>query len=125
MKIINKDRKLRRKRRVSYNLFGTKKRPRISIFRSNRYIYAQAIDDVEKKTLVSSSSFVLIKNKKINKKINKKMTKKEEARIVGLDLADKLKKIKINKGLFDRGPYHYHGRVSALIEGLRDGGIKI
>jgi len=121
MKIINRDRKLRRKRRVSGNIFGTKDRPRISVFRSNRYIYVQAIDDGGRKTLASSSSFVLIKSKKINKK----MTKKEEAKLVGLDLAEKLKKMKINQGVFDRGPYHYHGRVATLADGLREGGIKI
>jgi len=121
MKIINRDRKLKRKRRISRNIFGTKNRPRISIFRSNRYIYAQAIDDKVRKTLASSSSFVLIKSKKINKK----MKKKEEAKYVGLDLAEKLKKINIKWAVFDRGPYHYHGRVAALVDGLREGGIKI
>jgi len=121
MKNINRNRKLRRKKRVSANIFGTKNRPRISVFRSNRHIYAQAIDDMQRKTLVSSSSVVLIKDKKINKK----MTKKEEAKLVGLDLAQKLKKINISQAVFDRGRYHYHGRVAALADGLREGGIKI
>jgi len=117
MKNINRNRKLRRKRRVSANICGTKDRPRISVFRSNQHIYAQAIDDIERKTLVSSSSVVLLKNKKI--------TKKEEAKLVGLDLAQKLKKINISQAVFDRGGYHYHGRVAALADGLREGGIKI
>jgi len=117
MKNINRNRKLRRKKRVSANICGTKNRPRISVFRSNQHIYAQAIDDIERKTLVSS----LLKNKKINKKI----TKKEEAKLVGLDLAQKLKKINISQAVFDRGGYHYHGRVAALADGLREGGIKI
>jgi len=121
MKNINRNRKLRRKKRVSANICGIKNRPRISVFRSNRHIYAQAIDDIERKTLVSSSSVVLLKNKKINKKI----TKKEEAKLVGFDLAEKLKKINISQAVFDRGGYHYHGRVAALADGLREGGIKI
>jgi len=121
MKTINRDRRLKRKLRVSANIFGTKDRPRISVFRSNRYLYAQAIDDEQRHTLASSSSLVLRKNKKIDKK----MAKSEEAKIVGLDLAKKLKQLKIEKAIFDRGWYHYHGRVAALAEGLREGGIKI
>jgi len=121
MKNINRDRKLRRKRRVSANITGTSQVPRISVFRSNRYIYAQAVDDQKRNTITSSSSLFLRKNKKIGKKMNKK----EEARLVGLDLAQKLKKIKINQAVFDRGRYHYHGRVAALADGLREGGVKI
>ena len=121
MKNINRHRRLRRKLRVSANIFGTKERPRISVYRSNRYLYAQAIDDEKRHTLASSSSLVLRKNKKIDKKVRKT----EEAKIVGLDLAEKLKKLRIEKAVFDRGWYHYHGRVAALAEGLREGGIKI
>jgi len=121
MKNINRNRRLRRKLRVSANIFGSGERPRISVFRSNRYIYAQAIDDEKRCTLASSSSLVLKKNKKIDKK----MTKKEEAKVVGLDLAEKLKKLGIKKAVFDRSWYHYHGRVAALADGLREGGIEI
>jgi len=121
MKNINRNRRLRRKLRISANVFGTKDRPRISVFRSNRYIYAQAIDDERKITLTSSSSLVLTKNKKIDKKI----TKTEQAKITGLDLGEKLKKLGIDKAVFDRGWYHYHGRVAALAMGLRESGIRI
>ena len=121
MKNINRNRRLRRKMRISANIFGTANQPRISIFRSNRYIYAQVIDDEKRKTLVSSSSLVLQKSKKITKKI----TKKDEAKLVGLDLAEKLKKMGINQAVFDRGWYHYHGRVAAVALGLKEGGIKI
>jgi len=120
MKNINLDRKLRRKRRVSENIFGTKERPRISIFRSNRYIYAQAVDDANKSTIFSLSSLSLSKDKNF-----KKGKKTEEAKKVGLDLAKKLKEKKIEKGVFDRGLYAYKGRVKALAEGLREGGLKI
>jgi len=121
MKNINRNRRLRRKLRVSVNIFGTKDRPRISVFRSNRYIYAQAIDDEKGMTLVSSSSLSLRKNKKIDKKIKKT----DEAKIVGLDLGEKLKNLGIEQAVFDRGWYHYHGRVAALAMGLRESGIKI
>jgi len=121
MKDINRNRKLRRKFRVSKNIYGTKDKPRISIFRSCQHIYAQAIDDEKKITLASSSTLFLKKNNKVEVK----MTKKEVSRLVGLDLAKKLKKLKIKKAVFDRGPYHYHGRVAVLASGLREGGIKI
>jgi large subunit ribosomal protein L18 len=120
MKNINLDRKLRRKRRVSKNIFGTKEKPRISVFRSNRYIYAQAVDDVNKLTIVSLSSLNLLKDKDF-----KKSKKTDEARQVGLGIAKNLKEKKIDKGVFDRGLYAYKGRVKALAEGLREGGFKI
>jgi len=121
MKNINRNRRLRRKKRISANIFGVGDCPRISVFRSNRYIYAQAIDDKKRKTLASSSSLLLKKNKRITEKL----TKKEEGKIVGLDLAEKLKKMKITRAIFDRSWYHYHGRVAAVALGLREGGIKI
>ena len=120
MKNINVDRKLRRKRRTSNNIFGTKERPRISVFRSNRYIYVQAVDDKSKSTIVSLSSLSLSKEKNY-----KKSKKTEEAKQVGIGLAKKLKEKKIEKGIFDRGLYTYKGRTKALAEGLREGGLKI
>jgi large subunit ribosomal protein L18 len=117
---INLDRKLRRKKRVSSNIKGTKGKPRISVFRSNRYIYAQAIDDVERKTLCFSSNFDL------KKKIDfKKGQKRDDSKKIGIELAKKLIENKIKVGVFDRGSYAYNGRVKALAEGLREGGLKI
>jgi len=101
-------------------IFGTKTKPRISIFRSNRYIYAQVVEDQKKVTLCSYSSLSLVSEMK-----EKKMTKRDQAKLVGLRLAEKLKKNKINQAVFDRGTNKYHGRVAALAEGLREGGIKI
>lgn len=118
-KIFTFNKKLRRKRRVSLKIKGTAQRPRISVFRSNKYIYAQAIDDEKRETVASFSSFVL------RKKTGKKLKKSEEAKLVGLELAKILKEKKINQAVFDRGGYQYHGRVAALCEGLRQGGIKI
>lgn len=119
MKHISLDRKLRRKRRISGDIFGTKEKPRISVFRSNQYIYAQAIDDEKRTTLASASSLALNKKEKGEKK-----NKTEEAKRVGVLIAEALKSKHIEAGVFDRGMYAYNGRVKALAEGLREGGIK-
>ncbi|MCX7880916.1 MAG: 50S ribosomal protein L18 [Patescibacteria group bacterium] len=119
-KIVTFDKKLRKIKKVREKIKGTKQRPRIAVFRSNRYIYAQAIDDDIRKTIATFSSLNL---KKEDKEI--KIKKTEEAKIVGLKLAELLKKKEIDKAVFDRRFYHYHGRVKALVNGLREGGIKI
>lgn len=112
--------KNRRTIRVRSTLFGTKIQPKITIFRSNRYIYAQAVDNEKKITIVASSSLEIKKKKK-----ETKTTKTEDARLVGLELAKKLIKKGIKKGVYDRGSNAYLGRVKALAEGLREGGIQI
>jgi len=119
MKLIKRERKIRRKKKISLNIIGTKEKPRISIFRSNKYIYAQAIDDEERKTLVSYCSLNL------EKKENNKIKKIEQAKQIGIELAKKMNMKKIKKAVFDRGCYAYHGRVAALAEGLREEGIII
>jgi large subunit ribosomal protein L18 len=120
MKNINLDRKLRRKRRISSNISGTIDKPRISIFRSSRYIYAQAIDDKSRKTLLSFSNSDLKKETSF-----KKGKKIEDSKKIGIGLAKKLIEKKILTGVFDRGCYAYNGRVKAIAEGLREGGFKI
>lgn len=120
MKKITVERKLRRKRRVSNNIMGTSTRPRISVFRSNRYIYAQAIDDIKRVTLATYSTLQLTKMKDY-----KKVKKTAEAKAIGLALAKILKSKKIEESVFDRNIYSYLGRVKAIAEGLREGGIKI
>lgn len=120
MKIKVFDRKLRRKRQVRGKIFGSASRPRIAVFRSNRYIYVQAINDENKITIESFSSLSLKKEK-----TTKKVSKIDQAKAVGLNLAEKLKEIKIKQAVFDRSSYHYHGRVAAVAEGMRKGGIKI
>ena len=117
---INLDRKLRRKRRISSNLHGTSDRPRISVFRSTKYIYAQAIDDVARKTILTFSISDLKKEVKF-----KKGKKVEDSKLIGIGLAKKLIEKKILSGVFDRGSYSYNGRVKALADGLREGGLKI
>ncbi|MGX7592348.1 50S ribosomal protein L18 [Candidatus Karelsulcia muelleri] len=96
-------------------IFGNLKRPRISVFRSNKHIYVQIIDDVTHQTLLSYSS---------KKKSNVKITKTKMARKIGMILGEKAKKIGIYKLVFDINGYLYHGRVKALAEGLRKTGLK-
>lgn len=90
--------------------------PRVSVFRSLKNIYAQLIDDAQQKTLASWST---LECKDL------KGDKKSVAHAIGLKLAEKAKKTGITTVVFDRGIYLYHGRVKALAEGLREGGIKI
>ncbi|MDA1316436.1 MAG: 50S ribosomal protein L18 [bacterium] len=106
----------RRKKRVSSNMHGTAERPRVSVYRSNKYIYAQAIDDDAAKTLVSADSRTLKESK---------TTKSEVAALVGKSLAEKLTIQKVTIAIFDRGSYLYKGRVKALAEGIRAGGITV
>lgn len=111
--------KIRRQTRVRAKLRFIKDKPRISVYRSNKYFYAQVIDPVKGDIITSSSSF------EIRKSAKDKIKKTEEAKAVGLELAKKLKKKSITKGVFDRGSYAYLGRVQAFAQGLREGGIKI
>jgi len=92
-------------------------RPRLSVFRSNRFIYAQIIDDATGKTLASASDLA------VRKDLPKVRAKVEIAFLVGESLAKKALKAKIEKVVFDRGKYRYHGRVKALAEGARKGGL--
>ncbi len=109
--------KLRRSHRTKAKLFGTAKTPRIAVFRSNRFVSAQAIDDEKMNTLVAAES------KKVTK--GKKMNKTESAKATGLELGKLLLEKGIKNGIFDRRSYRYHGRVKALAEALREAGIKI
>lgn len=102
-------------------ILGTGEIPRISVFRSNKYIYVQAIDDVNRKTVAAYSSFS-IKNKKAKMA---RLKKSEEAGVIGGQLAKQLIRKGIKKGVFDRGRYAYLGRVKALADALRDGGLII
>lgn len=113
----NLQRKLRRKRRISSNIHGTAERPRISVYRSNRYIYAQAIDDDSEKTIVSYQADKVEGLDTKNKTV--------EAKEVGVALAGLLKEKKIKKAVYDRGSFAYKGRVKALAEGIREGGIQM
>lgn len=115
-----KNAKIRRKLRVRVKVRGTAERPRLSVFRSNKAIYAQLIDDGKGQTLVAISEKELTKNSKSGGE-----TKTERARLLGNWLAQKAVKKGIKTVGFDRGSYRYHGRVKALAEGAREGGLKL
>ncbi|HBB76505.1 MAG: 50S ribosomal protein L18 [Candidatus Levybacteria bacterium RIFOXYA1_FULL_41_10] len=111
-----KDKKLSRQRRTRAKLFGTQARPRLSVFRSNKHVFAQLIDDSAGKTILGVSE---IKVKTVGK-----TNKTERAKALGKYISEKAKDKKIKKIVFDRGSYSYHGRVKAIAEGLREGGLK-
>ncbi len=106
--------RLRRKARVRSQISGTAKCPRLSIFRSTTHIYAQLVDDETGKTLGSASDL----------KAKGKTTRTELATQVGTDIAAVAKDLKIKTVVFDRGGFAYHGRVKALAEAARAGGLK-
>ena len=110
--------------RVRKKISGTSNYPRLSVFRSNKFIYAQIIDDESKKTIVSCSS----KDKDVSsdKTENKSglSQKSFDAYKVGLTISNKCKKSGITKVVFDRGGYKYHGRVKALADGARENGLE-
>ncbi len=105
-----------RHRRIRHRISGEEERPRLSVFRSNKYNYAQLIDDQTGKVLVSASDQKL--------KSTKKQKKTQNAYKVGELLGAEAKKKKIEKVVFDRGGYKYHGRVKAVAEGARKAGLK-
>jgi len=105
----------RRHIRIRAKVKGTKKCPRLSVFRSNNHIYAQLIDDEKGKTILSASDIKIDKNK-----LNKVQLAKE----IGSLLAKKAIENKIEKIVFDRGGYKYHGRIKAIAEGAREAGLK-
>ena len=108
--------RIRRHRRVRKGVSGTAERPRLVVFRSNRGIEAQLIDDAAGKTLAAASSLGLAKSFKGNKVA--------QAAEVGKALASAAKSAGIETAVFDRGGYLYHGRVKALADGAREGGLK-
>lgn len=122
-----KNKRKRRHSRVRKNVKGRAECPRLSVFRSNKYIYGQVIDDEEGVTLVAASS--LEKRKKKSAAKNKKSnglplsSKMRVAYEVGKLIAEKAQEKKIKKAIFDRGGYRYHGRVKAFAEGAREGGL--
>ena len=104
------------KRRIRKNVSGTPEMPRLSVFRSNKQIYAQIIDDTTGKTLVSASSY--------NNKDAAKGNKVDQAAVVGKEVAEKAIKAGIESVVFDRNGYLYHGRVKSLADSAREGGLK-
>ena len=112
-------RRERRQRRVRAKVSGTSERPRLNVFRSNRHIFAQLIDDSKGHTLAAASTLdadVRTKAAALNKK--------DEAKAVGKLLAQRAAEHGLKQVVFDRGGYQYHGRIRSLAEGAREGGLE-
>ena len=117
MALSKQDRRERLRFRIRKTVSGTDQRPRLAVFRSNKEIYAQLIDDVSGKTITAASS----RDKDIDAS---KANKVEAAKLVGKAIAEKAVKAGVGAVSFDRGGYLYHGRVKSLAEGAREGGLK-
>ncbi|MFP4082016.1 MAG: 50S ribosomal protein L18 [Candidatus Aminicenantes bacterium] len=115
---LKKRAKQRLRKRIRKKLSGTSERPRIYVFKSNRHIYTQVIDDENNQVLASASSL----EKEFRQKY-KNHKNREASRQLGKTLAERLKQKKVKKVVFDRGRYPYHGRVKELAETLRKEGL--
>jgi large subunit ribosomal protein L18 len=118
-----KEKRQRRHRKIRAKMFGTQDKPRLSVFRSAKHIYAQLINDEKRKTLVSASDSE-IKKLKLKGKISKAVELGKLIAQKALDLPADRQGKKIEKVVFDRGGYKYHGRIKAVAEGAREGGLK-
>lgn len=116
--------RLKNKAVIRKKISGTQERPRLVVFRSHKHIYAQLVDDQEMKTLLATSSLKINSEGKKETKNMKKMKGCEIALEVGKILAEMAKKKGINRLVFDRSGYLYHGRVKAIAEGARSGGMQ-
>lgn len=116
MALSKLERRIRIKKRIRKNINGSEQKPRLSIFRSNRQMYAQMVDDVTGKTLLSATS---LKNEGAQN-----INKIEQAKIVGTEIAEKALSAGIVTCVFDRNGFLYHGRVQALAEAAREKGLK-
>lgn len=112
---VNKvQRRTRIKKGIRRKISGTTERPRLSVFKSNKAIYAQVIDDTQGSTIVSADS----------RKLGFESIKVEDSKKVGLKVAEVAKEKGIEEVIFDRNGYKYHGKIKALAEGAREGGLK-
>lgn len=109
----------RRRRRIRGKVQGTPERPRLNVFRSSAHIYAQVIDDTRGHTLVAASTIDASMRPQLAEN-----TKQDEAKLVGRLIAERAIAAGITQVVFDRGGFHYHGRVRALADGAREGGLK-
>jgi large subunit ribosomal protein L18 len=116
MTVLTKpERRLRRRRRVRAKVHGTAERPRISVFRSNRGVFVQLIDDVSGRTLAAVNW---------TEPELRKLDRMAQAQRIGALLAERAKAAGVESAVFDRGGYQFHGRVKALAEGAREGGLR-
>ena len=113
---LRRQKRLRIKKGIRKRIFGTTERPRLTVFRSNADIYAQIINDVDGRTLASCSS-------KLKDIKEQKATKTDKSRLVGKLLAQRAQQAGVEKVVFDRNGFRYHGRIKALADGAREGGL--
>jgi len=113
---VKQEKRIRRHKKIRISMHGTKDRPRLFVFRSNQHIYAQLVDDEKAKIMMSASDKDL--------KSAKGEKKTEAAKAVGMLIAKKAIEGKIEKVIFDRGGFVFHGRIKAVAEGAREGGLK-
>jgi large subunit ribosomal protein L18 len=113
--LTNRQRRLRRRRRVRARVTGTSERPRLSVYRSNRGVFAQLIDDRRGHTVAAVNW--------IEPEL-RKLSASEQAKRAGELLAERAKRAGVESCVFDRGGYQYHGRVKALADGAREGGLR-
>ena len=118
MALTKRARRQKIKQRIRKQISGTENRPRMTVFRSNKQIYAQLVNDLTGETVVSASS----RNKEVAAK--KDITKGEQAKLVGKLIAEKSLAKGIDSVVFDRNGYLYHGRIKLLAESAREGGLK-
>ena len=114
--ITKPERRLKRRRRVRAKIVGTAERPRISVFRSNRGIFAQLIDDSAGRTIAAVAW---------TEEPLRSLSRAEQSAEAGKLLAQRAKEAGIERAVFDRGGYQYHGRVRAFAEGVREGGLAV
>ncbi len=117
MTITKEFRRKRIRMRIRKVVKGSPETPRLTVFRSNKEIYAQVVDDIAGKTLVSASS-------RVKEIAGKKITKIEQAKLVGKLIAERAIEAGINDVVFDRSGYLYHGRIKSLADAAREGGLK-
>ncbi len=115
MQVKNRNSRHKRKIRIRKKINGLEKKPRLAVYKSNKNIYVQAIDDLNHKTIATSSS--------LSKDLKSENLSLETAKKVGELMGDKLKELGISEAVFDRGGYIYHGRVKALADAIREKGI--
>lgn len=114
MKITKSNRRLKIRRGIRNKIVGTSERPRLSVFKSNKAVYAQLVDDSKGHTVVAANSIEL----------GAKLNNIDNSKEVGAKLAERAKAAGVETILFDRSGYQYHGKIKALAEGAREGGLK-
>lgn len=116
-KKTKRTRRQRVKRGIRGKINGTSARPRLTVYRSNQHVYAQLIDDISGHTLASASS--------LSVEVGEDAARTDQSKAVGQQLAERAQAAGVNKAVFDRNGYRYHGRVKALAEGAREGGLAL